>query len=107
MTTIVVNYRGRFLLEPFRDLCQIGRVKITSDFAILDVKKGRKALLKSVGNHKHKVPVIIWGFIVGGWSGDDNTSIEFEVDVVSLKTGKPIARKCACVRCTSIEQRGK
>jgi hypothetical protein len=74
-------------------------MKTTSTFAILDVKQGRKALRKLVGEHKCKVPVTITGLITGDWSGDDNTSIEFEVDVTGHKLGKPVPVKCTCVRC--------
>ena len=64
--------------------------KITSEFAILDVKKGRQALDKNFADHKRTgvaeaVPVTITGFIVGVWSGDDGTSREFEVRVTDVK----------------------
>lgn len=76
------------------------RMKTTSTFAILDVKRGRATLRNLVKDHKHKIPVTIKGYIVGQWSGDDNTSIEFEVEVTSHKLGKPIARQCKCCRCS-------
>lgn len=73
--------------------------KIKAHCAILDVKHGRKGLLKIVGNHKHRVPVTLKGYIVGDWSRDDGTSIEFEIDVRSHSLGKPEAHKCPCIRC--------
>ena len=74
-------------------------MKTTSTFSILDVKQGRNPLLKLVGNHKHRVPVTITGFIVGDWSGDDGVSREFEVAVTGHKLGKPVKYDCKCVRC--------
>lgn len=66
--------------------------KITSDFAVLNIKKGRKKLRKVVGNHGWtgvRVPVTITGFVTSTWSQDDGTSIEFEVDVTELLVGEP------------------
>ena len=74
-------------------------MKTTSNFALLDVKRGRKALRKIVAGHKRKIPVTIKGYIVGDWSADDNTSIEFEVQVTSHKLGNPVEHRCRCVRC--------
>jgi hypothetical protein len=74
-------------------------MKTTSTFALLDVKLGREKLRKLVEDHKLKVPVTIKGYVVGPWSGDDQTSIEFEVQVTSHKLGKPIVQKCRCIRC--------
>jgi hypothetical protein len=71
----------------------------TATFGLLDVKRGRKRLRKLVKDHKLKVPVTIKGFIVGDWSGDDGTSIEFELDVKSHKLGRPVVQKCPCIRC--------
>lgn len=56
--------------------------KINSTFAILDVKKGRRALAKRFEKDKGlRIPVIIKGYITHQWGGDDGTSIEFGVDV--------------------------
>jgi hypothetical protein len=63
---------------------------IKSDFAILDVKAGRAALLKAVGfahNNTSKartVPITITGEIVGAWGDDDGISREFEVRVTGV-----------------------
>jgi hypothetical protein len=73
--------------------------KTTSDFVLIDVKRGRHKLAKLVEDHKHKIPVTITGYIIGTWSGDDGTSIEFEVDVKSHKLGNVLPHKCGCVRC--------
>ena len=70
-------------------------MKIQSDFALLDVKKGRKALFKLLGpspsgpkpNEDKKVRVTITGYIVGAWGDDDGTSREFQVDVDSVEVG--------------------
>jgi len=63
---------------------------ISSDFSILDVKKGRKALEKLLGirNGDYHVPVTITGFIKCAWGSDDGRSTEFAVDVTDLKVGK-------------------
>lgn len=73
--------------------------KISSDFAILDVKVGRAKLDKIVGDHRRRVPVTITGFITNTHSHDDGTSIEFSVDVTALKLGEPVAHDCTCIRC--------
>jgi hypothetical protein len=65
-------------------------MKTTSNFALLDIKRGRATVRALVEDHKHKIPVTIEGFLIGDWSGDDGTSIEFEVQVTSHKLGKPV-----------------
>lgn len=67
--------------------------KITSTFAILDVRVGRKGLATYLSPGSMRVPVTIRGHIDYQWSGDDGTSIEFAVDVASIKTGKPVKVK--------------
>lgn len=57
--------------------------KITSRFALLDVKSGRKGLLKEV--KQRKIPVTIKGFIINRWGNDDGTSIEFVIEVEEVK----------------------
>jgi hypothetical protein len=76
-------------------------MKTTSNFAILDVKRGRATLRNLVKDHKHKIPVTLTGYITGDRSGDDGTSIEFEIQVTSHLIGKPIKIKCECqcIRC--------
>ena len=67
-----------------------------SDFAILDVKSGRKKLAKhfakapriGVCPPKLRVPVTITGYIDGVWGGDDGVSQEFTIAVRSLKFKK-------------------
>jgi hypothetical protein len=61
--------------------------KVKSDFALLDVKKGRRALRKRLEQNPTRIPVTIHGFIATAWSDDDGTSIEFEVEVTSVKEG--------------------
>lgn len=75
--------------------------RIKTDFAIVDVKTGRHALDKLVGDHKVKVPITLSGFVVGTWSGDDGTSIEFEIDVTDHTLGEAVERACACIRCAA------
>lgn len=66
--------------------------KLTSDFALLDIKNGRKQLAKLVAAG-HKIPFTISGFIQDGPGGighDDGVSIEFAADVKSAEFGEPI-----------------
>lgn len=56
---------------------------INSDFAILDVKRGRKGLAKRIEAGETRIPVTIRGFIIDQNSYDDGTSIEFAIDVTS------------------------
>lgn len=64
-------------------------MKLTSDFALLDVKKGRKDLFKKLGYSGRqeppaRVPITITGYLVGAWGGDDGVSQEFEVEVETV-----------------------
>lgn len=59
-------------------------MKITSDFAILDVKNGRKKLSKEV--ETEAIPVTIKGYITKVWGADDGESQEFQVDIKSITT---------------------
>lgn len=65
--------------------------KLQSGFALLDVKSGRASLAKTVVTHQ--IPVTIKGYINSQWGNDDGTSIEFEVLVSSVSTGKPKMKK--------------
>jgi len=59
--------------------------KISSDFAILDVKAGRADLAKRISRGE-RVPVTITGVIDTVHSRDDGTSIEFSLsDVVAVE----------------------
>jgi len=68
-------------------------MKIQSTFALLDVKRGRKKLLKILGypgNHmggpqRKPIPVVIYGEIIGPWGHDDGISQEFEVIVKEVE----------------------
>ena len=57
---------------------------INSTFALLDVKRGRKQLLRRLRSET-RIPVTITGFITHVWGHDDGTSIEFAVDVTSVE----------------------
>jgi hypothetical protein len=69
---------------------------ITSDYAILDVKKGRGALTKHFAKRprlgecppEFRVPVVITGYIEDVYSTDDGVSREFSVTVESLVVAK-------------------
>ena len=80
--------------------------KIKTEFAIVDVKLGRQALDKLVGDHKVKIPITLRGFLVGSWSGDDGVSMEFEIAVTDPKLGKPVKRDCTCIRCNAQREDG-
>ena len=71
--------------------------KIT--FALIDVKKGRKALAKLVDGHKQRVPITLSGYITSPWSGDDGESREFEMDVRRTRVRPAVKQVCHCVRC--------
>lgn len=66
-------------------------MKLHSDFAILDVKHGRKGLAKKMPHGSNRlpddkrIPVVIRGYISHRWGGDDGVSIEFGVDVTSVE----------------------
>lgn len=67
--------------------------KITSDFAILDVKKGRQRLAKHFASRPRmgecpkdfRIPVVIRGYLDCQHGNDDGTSIEFAVTVEKLE----------------------
>lgn len=68
-------------------------MKLTSDFALLDVKKGRRPLARHFRDRPRmgecpealRVPVVIHGYIEGVWGGDDGESREFSVVVEKLE----------------------
>jgi hypothetical protein len=64
-------------------------MKLQSDFALLDVKRGRKALAKLMPNGSNKtdyvIPVVIKGYISHRHGNDDGISIEFGVEVTSVE----------------------
>ena len=64
-------------------------MKIKSNFAILDVKKGRKKLVRHFDEcpKRPRIPILIEGYIDGQHSEDDGTSIEFSVEVTSVRAG--------------------
>ena len=69
--------------------------KIRSDFALLDVKSGRKNLSKRMPAgfkrlpDAERIPVVIRGFISNQFGRDDGISIEFTVDVVEVEISEP------------------
>ncbi len=61
-------------------------MKLQSHFAILDVKHGRKKLLKQLEKAAGLgIPVIITGFIAGPHGIDDGESQEFSIAVVQVE----------------------
>ncbi len=65
-------------------------MKLYSDFALLDVKHGRKQLAKimPLGSSRlpdsDQIPVTITGYITHQHGSDDGVSIEFGVDVQNI-----------------------
>ncbi len=62
----------------------------SSDFALLDVKKGRAELERLVAKG-YRIPITIRGFIQPGHQGvgtDDGVSREFSCDVTNVQVGK-------------------
>ena len=71
--------------------------EITSDFALLDVMKGRHKLAKHFKGREGKlgpcppelrIPVVVVGSLVGRASNDDGVSIEFEIEVDDVTLGE-------------------
>lgn len=62
-------------------------MKLQSDFALLDVKRGRARLAKEIKSGP-RIPVVIHGWIDHQWGDDDGTSIEFAVDVTKVEVGE-------------------
>lgn len=70
-------------------------INIGSTFAILDVKKNRKLLEKSLEGvpsfgacpESMRIPVAIKGYVSGVWGSDDGKSQEFTVDIEEIKLG--------------------
>lgn len=62
-------------------------MKLRSDFALLDVKHGRRQLDKMIDKHGSNhdladpIPVVIHGYITGRHGHDDGISQEFTVRV--------------------------
>lgn len=67
-------------------------MKLHSDFAILDLKHGRRQLDKMIDRHGRNhdladpIPVKIHGYITGRHGSDDGVSQEFTVQVERVVT---------------------
>ena len=60
-------------------------MKLYSNFAIVDVEHGRKALFKHLEkDFKDSVEVVLKGKLVGAYGCDDGMSMEFEMEVASI-----------------------
>lgn len=69
---------------------------IVTDFALVDIKQGRKAVAKLIAND-HRIPVTLTGYLMphaGNIGNDDGTSIEFAMCVEKAEFGTPVKRKC-------------
>lgn len=72
-------------------------MKLTSDFALLDVKEGREKLEEHFKDRPLigecppalRIPVVITGYIGNAYGDDDGTSQVFNVTVTGLSVGKP------------------
>lgn len=58
--------------------------RISSSYAILDIGRGRKALVKHLDRHG-PVRVLIEALITDPYGRDDGVSIEFNMNVVSVE----------------------
>ena len=65
--------------------------KFTSDFAILDVKKGRAALARRIRGGEQPV-VTIKARLDHVWSRDDGTSVEFALQILDMAEHFPKVR---------------
>ena len=69
-------------------------MKLCSDFALLDVKHGRRQLDKLIDRSgkghdlPEPIPVVVHGYITGRHGADDGTSQEFTVRVERVETRK-------------------
>lgn len=68
-------------------------MKLQSDFALLDVRRGRKQLNDAcdrAGGHNlpAPIPVVIYGVITGRHGVDDGESQEFTVSVSKVEVAK-------------------
>jgi len=73
----------------------MSEIRLVSDFAILDIKKGRQVLAEfyktmprtfGATPEAYRIPVIITGYIAGVWGRDDGISQEFYVTVERVET---------------------
>ena len=60
------------------------KIRVQSNFAILDVKRGHKTLTKEL-NKGNAVEVVVTGNLVGEYGSFDGMSVEFEIDVGSVE----------------------
>ncbi len=60
-------------------------MKLFSDFALLDIQKGRKRLGRFLKRHPEGVEVTVKGVITSPWGLDDGVSQEFEIRVKSVE----------------------
>lgn len=68
------------------------KLKFSSDYGILDVKKGRKKLEAHL--HKNQgVPVVIAAYLTCAYGHDDGISTPFNMDVISVEVVTPEPNK--------------
>ena len=61
-------------------------IKLQSDFALIDIRRGRKKLLNHV-KKGGKCYVVVRGFIDSEHGNDDGTSREFNMEVEEIDAG--------------------
>jgi hypothetical protein len=64
-------------------------VKLTGDYAYIDIKTGRSKVLKALKDETHTIPVTLTGHILDAFSGDDGVSIMFTIKMDKFKLGQP------------------
>lgn len=86
------RHKGLMMSDKFQMIKKAPNVKYKSDFVLLDVKSGRRSLAKMFGLNGYpevcgsvRIPVTIKGYITHRHGGDDGVSIEYGVEVESLK----------------------
>lgn len=66
--------------------------KVTSSFALLDIKTGRKKVAQ-LTKRGYRMPFVITGYTLAGESSvgnDDGVSIEFAAEVMTIDLGTPV-----------------
>lgn len=61
--------------------------RVTSDFALVSIRKGRKLLDKRLGTEATgpRIPITLTGYLNYAWGRDDGTDQEFVMTVTSIE----------------------
>jgi hypothetical protein len=62
-------------------------MKLTSNFTLVDVQRGRAELAKHFEVGGPSIPITITGYIDGIWGHDDGVSQEFQMAVKTMAFG--------------------